>query len=1035
MIRFFAAHPTAANLLMLALIAAGLLSIGDLRRETFPHFSAEQVEIRVVYPGATAIEVEDAVCRRIEDVLDGIDFMDEVRAEAREGIAIVVAEMTSGGSFQVFFDDIRTQVDSIDDFPALVESPIIVERGRTDPVISIAVTADTSPSDLKAYCEELEDRLRRDAGISLVEIQGFSDHQLRIELSEPALLKYGLSAAKVAEIVARQSIDFPAGTLETSRRDILLRFADERRTPHDLGRLVVVGDPAGGEIRLEDIAKITDVFEREEEKIVINGRRAGVLAISKTRTDDTLVISDAVKEFVAREEERKPPGVEFVLTQDVSSVVRDRLQMLLRNGWQGLLLVFLTLAVFFNLRLSFWVTMGLPVSFLGAFYVLGALGQSINMISMVALLMALGLLMDDAIVLAENIATHRLRGKKALAAVVAGVAEVRNGVLSSFATTVCIFAPLSFVTGQMGRVLRVMPVVLILVLATSLIEAFLILPHHLHHTIERMDPKRPSRFRRAFDRGLDWTRERLLGPTVDFVVRWRYACVGGVIGLFLISFAQIAGGILKTAAFPEIDGDVIEARVLLPQGTPLARTEEVTARLIRALETVDAEFTPLQPEGRKLIRNLYVSFNHNPDAFEQGPHVATVLADLLPAEERDARIDDIFARWREVAGDIPDVLALVFTEPSFGPAGRPIEIRLIGDDLVDLETASVELQAWLTGFDGVVDVSDDLRPGKPEVRLRLIEGATGLGITAADLAFQLRSSFFGATALEIQKGRESYEIDVRFGPDGKNSLADLDDFRVVLPGGGMVPLPTVAAMEPGRGYARVAHVDGRRTVTVRGDVDRSLVNARELLDEFKRDFLPGFAERHPDVGVTLEGEARESKTTQASLGSALLVGLIGIFILLSFQFRSYVEPLIVMVAIPMSLIGVIWGHILLGLDLTMPSIFGFASLAGVVVNDSILLVAFARRRRGEGKTPADAARDASRLRYRAVLLTSLTTVAGLLPLLAEKSLQAQILIPLATSIVFGLIASTVLVLLVVPALYAILGDLGLIARLEPAQGE
>jgi multidrug efflux pump subunit AcrB len=462
---------------------------------------------------------------------------------------------------------------------------------------------------------------------------------------------------------------------------------------------------------------------------------------------------------------------------------------------------------------------------------------------------------------------------------------------------------------------------------------------------------------------------------------------------------------------------------------------------VAGLGEVDATLTPEQPPGpdgrpQQLVRNVLVQYNTNADAFEAGPHVATVTADLLTAVARDAPVDAIFRRWRETVGTLPDVISLTFKEPQVGPAGLPIEIRLQGDDLTALKAASEDLQGWLASFAGVTDLMDDLRPGKPEIQLRLREGAFGLGLDATEIARQLRAAYYGSTADEIQVGPESFEIDVRLGASAQSSLGDLDDFAVALPGGRRVPLATVAEVETGRGVARIARVDGRRTVTLRGEVDNRITNLNQILAQTSQAFLPELLARYPDVSISLEGEAEEQEKTGASLQRGFLLGLLGIFLLLSFQFKSYVEPVIVMVAIPLAAIGVIWGHIAMGLDLTMPSMLGAASLAGVVVNDSILLVAFVKlgRRSGAADDVVAAACQAARHRFRPVLLTSLTTVAGLLPLLFEGSLQAQVLVPLVTSLAFGLMASTALVLIVVPTLYAILNDLGLttLAREERA---
>lgn len=1035
MIRFFAGHPTAANLLMALLLLAGAFALPTLKRETFPDFSVDAVEVRIVYPGASAEEVEEAVCQRLEDAIDRLTDVGEVRCEAREGLASAQIEMQEGGAIDRFLVDVKTEVEAIDSFPDAIETPTIRQLDITDPVVSIAIAGPMAAPDLKVYAEELKDRLTRLPEVSQVTLHGFSDRQIRIALDDFALHQYGLSVGDIARIVARQSLDLPSGMIETGERDVLVRFADERRSVDAFAQLVVIGGERGAELRLGDIARITDRFELDEAKVLLNGRRAALLEVTKTDQQDTLDVLGAVERFVATEKAMAPPGVEFELTRDVASIVADRLQMLLENGVEGLILVFLVLWLFFSLRFSFWVAMGLPASFLGSLFVMTLIGYSIDMLTMVALLIAIGLLMDDSIVIAENIARHLNQGKSVLAAAVDGTREVSSGVVSSFVTSVCVFAPLGFLEGDIGKVLRVVPIVLIIVLSVSLIEAFLILPHHMAHALHHA---RPGRFRVAFDGGFERLRDRGLGRLVDAAVHWRYLTAGLVVMAFLLSIAAIAGGMLKFRAFPEIDGDTAEARILLPAGTPLAETEAVVERVVEALAAVDDAFTPRQPPGpdgepQRLVRNVLVQYNTNADAFENGPHVATVTADLLTAERRDARVTEVLNLWRETVGTVSDVVSLTFKQPQIGPAGLPIEIRIQGDDLAVLKAAAEELRAWLASFRGVTDLADDLRPGKPEIRLRLREGALALGLDAAAVAEQLRAAYYGQTAREIQVGPESFEVDVRLAEADQDSLGDLDRFAVTLPGGRRVPLAAVAELDTGRGVSRIARVDGRRTVTVRGEVDAEATNLNEILAITQREFLPGLLERHVGIEVALEGEAEEQAETASSLRRGFLFGLIGVFLLLSFQFRSYVEPVIVMLAIPLALIGVIWGHIAMGLDLSMPSMLGFASLAGIVVNDSILLVTFVKLHAADPATDVvAAARRASRDRFRPVLLTSLTTIAGVLPLLFEKSLQAQVLVPLVTSLAFGLMASTALVLFLVPSAYAILHDFGLttVAREE-----
>jgi len=499
MIRFFTKHPTAANLLMIFFLVIGAVSLPTLRRETFPDFSADKVQINVIYPGATAEDVEEAICRRIEDAVDGISYVKEVTAESQESMGSVTVEMQSGGNMATFLTDIKTEVDAITDFPDQAEDPVVKELNRTDAVVSIAVSGPMAETDLKNYCEDLKDRLKQDVGVSLVTVSGFSERQIRIQIPAAILVQYGVSLDDIANVIARQSVDLPAGSIETSDQDILIRFTDERKTPRAFEDLVIYASENGAEIHLGEIARIRDQFELDEDKFLFNGQRAGLLKISKTKVEDSLTVYDAVQAFVDHEQEIAPAGVKLTLTQDTSSIVRDRLQLLVKNGLQGLLLVFLVMWLFFNIRFSFWVTMGLPVSFFGAFFLMPQIDYSLNMLTMVGLLIALGLLMDDAIVLSENVASHLAKGKAALDAVIDGVGEVKNGVIASFTTTICVFGPLAFLQGNIGKVLKVMPVVLIMVMAVSLIEAFWILPNHLAHSMAHHNLNKKGGFRQRFD--------------------------------------------------------------------------------------------------------------------------------------------------------------------------------------------------------------------------------------------------------------------------------------------------------------------------------------------------------------------------------------------------------------------------------------------------------------------------------------------------------------------------------------------------------
>jgi multidrug efflux pump subunit AcrB len=1034
-IRFFATHATAANLLMVAFIVIGLAAAPSVKRETFPDIPPDQITVRTVYPGASALEVENAICRRVEEAVESISEIEEVRCNAEENVGTAILKMRAGSNIDRFLDDIKTQVDAIDTFPDSSERPVITQNGRTDFVVAVAVAGPMSASHLKAYAEQLKDRMLLIDAISQVTIKGFSDHQMRVEIPALALRQSGLSIADIADVISRQSIDLPVGAIEQSARNTLIRFTDERRSIAQLGDLIVISGKSGSEIRLGDIATITDRFEKDEDKIIFNGQRAAILEITKTKQEDTLDVVDAITDFVEQQRLIVPPGVDFELTQNVSTIVRDRLNMLLHNGMQGLFLVFLTMWLFFSFRFSFWVAMGLPISFLGTIFMMSVLGYSFDMITMVGLLIAVGLLMDDAIVLSENIASHLAKGESITEAAITGTKEVAPGVIASFITTICIFGSLMFLQGPIGSILKTLPIILIATLSVSLVEAFLILPHHLAHARKGHAGREPGNFRKAFERRLDWVRQRIVGRLVDKAIEWRYLSIGLIVSFFLLTLAIVAGGGLKFLAFPDIDGNLIEARVLLPQGTPLKRTESTVKTITDALLRVDAELTPGQPDQQPLVKNINIRYGFNKDAYESGPHVATISVDLLDAEIRNHSLLQILNRWREQSGNLTDVVDVNFVEYTHGPAGRAIDIRLQGDDLEDLKSASRELQGWLNTYEGVLDLHDDLRPGKPEIRLHLSPGALSLGLDASTIASQLRAAFFGRTVSEIQVGTEALEIDVRLAAADRNSLADLEYFTLTTKTGRQVPLMAVATLQRDRGWSRIARVDGRRTLSIQGDIDAKVTNVAEILSDTRNRFLDKLLAEHPGLSISFEGQVKEGSTTGKSLVRGFGLGLIGVFLLLSLLFKSYLEPIIIMSIIPLGLIGVIWGHLLMGLDLSMPSIIGFASLAGIVVNDSILLVYFIKIKRAQGHSPIDAAKKASRLRFRAVLLTSLTTIAGLLPLMLEQSLQAQVLIPLVTSLSFGLIASTGLVLIVVPVLYAIFDDFGWTVPIEQETDE
>jgi multidrug efflux pump subunit AcrB len=1027
MIRYFAHHPTAANLLMLGFILLGVLGILAMTREVFPEFSADQIKVEVVYKGASADEIEETIARRIEDEIQGVEGIEEIESVSRESRVELTIEVADGYDPVEVLSDVENEVDQIDNLPENSEEPQIWEVKQQDNVMTITLVGDLAAKDLYTLAEQTKDDLLRLDDVNLVQIEGFSDHEIRIEVNDAALRGYGLTVGDVARAIEMQSIDLPAGSIETAEREIKIRLVDQRKWAEDFRDLPVVTSLSGARIPLRAFAKVTDTFENDWQFATFRGQRAANLHVRKTQDQDTITAANAVKAFVEQRKQTLPPGIEMRAWGDWSDPVRDRLGMLVENGLLGFILVFFMLWLFLHLRLSFWVAVGIPISFLGTLYVLDITGMSLNMITMFSLILALGIIVDDAIVISENVYAHYQRGKSSLDAAVDGTREVGLGVLSSMLTTIAIFMPLLMMTGEIGKVMRVMPVGVVAALSVSLIEGFFILPNHLSHSLGRI--KEPNRVRRTIDGGVNWFTEHVYGRFLSWAVKHRVVPVAGILALFLIAVGQLVGGRLKFVAFPELDGDILVAYILMPRGTDEARTQEVVDRVEAGLEAVNDHFKPMQPDDQDLIKLYSTIVGVNVDADERGSHAATITVELLASDERTGRCDDIIAMWKEKVGELPDVVSLIYDQMQVTPGGKDIDIQLRGEQLDTLKQAGLVLQEKLSGYPGVRNVTDNLRAGKMEVFVRLKPASRSLGVSAADLAQQLRDGFWGATAQEFQRGSENFQVVVQFQNEDRASLADLDDFKVRTSRGDAVPFHEVATAEIVRGYAKIVRVDRQRTVSVTGDVDSRKGNAANILQEMETDFLPKLTERFAGVSVNFEGQRKETAKTAASVQTGFVIGLAMIFILLSFVFESYIEPVVVMAAIPLGAIGSIFGHQIMGIDWTIPSTIGFISLAGIVVNDSIVLVQFIKIQRQAGASINEAVVEAGKRRFRAVCLTSATTVAGLSPMMMEASLQAQFLVPMAVSIAFGLLFATVLVLVLVPCLYS--GLTTILLRIRP----
>lgn len=1022
MITYFARHATGANVLMISILLLGFFALPKLQKDTFPITKTKDVEIRVQYPGASPSEVLQEVCSPLEDALDNLNGIKEFTCDARENVAIGNAEMAKGEDIDIFTSDIQQQVNAISDFPSRVEQVTVTKLDRIATVMSIAITGDMSEHDLYLYAQQVKKRIKSHPLVAQVSVSGFSDQEIEVQISDWKLKQYGLSISALSNLVEQQNISMPAGTFNNELESINVRFNNKSDQVEAFKNIVIKTSELGTQLTLGDIAKVEQGFTLEEEKIHFNGKRAALLHVSKTYFQDSLNVKQAVEKLIIQERLRAPSSVELNITQDVSININERLRILSSNGLQGLALAFLMLWAFFNLRFSFWVAMGLPVSFLGSIFVMYLLGYTINMMTMVGLIVAIGLLMDDSLIIAENIAAKRQQGIPSTQAAIEGTKEVFPGVIASFATTLMVIGPLMFLSGKLGEVLRYIPIILLITLLVSLIEAFLILPSHLAHSpLSTKNNEIRDRFIQLFEKG----RDSFFVPLSVKAMKAPYFTLGLLIMIVMICTASLPAGVLKFKAMPSLESDTLQARILLTQGSLLSQTETVVKKVTQALDDLNQEYANKYPNSRPLINSKTVMYNTNIDANESGPHLATVSADLLPAQFRQESIKYLVQRWKKKVGPIADVVSLKFTDKERGIAGNGIDIRIQGESLENMKKISRSLIKWFKGFDGVFNLSDDLRLGRTEISVRLKKEAGTMGVNATQVAQTLRSAIKGSSELSVYQNGEIIDITVKLEEfTTQASLEGLKDLAITASNGRLIPLSTVANFIQRQTFSRIQRVNGVDTVTVQGNINTSIANARDIMLAFNHTFVKQIKNKYPEVQFYSQGQDKESADTGTSLAIIFVLGVVGIYLILTFLFQSYSQPLAVLLAIPMGWIGVILGHIGLGLSLTIPSLVGFATLAGIVVNDNILLVNFIKRNLQQGSTLFDACKNAVHARFRAIFITSLTTFAGLLPLLTESSTQAQFLIPLIASIAFGLVSATLLASIVVPCTLLIFDDVG-----------
>lgn len=1014
------------NLLMVCMLAGGFLSTRRMVREAFPQFALDNVAVSAVYPGASPEDVERAVCIPIERAVQGVPGVGEISSSSHQDFGTVWVEvLDSVQDTSAVVDELKDRIDQITTFPPDMEEPIVRLSVIRAPVINVAVYGQAPERTLKRFAQEVADDLETFDAISQLSLSGVRDEEIIVEVSEEALRAYDLSLSKVMAVIAQSSLDLPAGLIRTRSEEFTLRVTGQRRTAQEYERLVVL-EQGDATVRLGDIAAVREGFEETVVRGRFNGQPAAVVQVFKTQNEDASEIAGIVRHYVQARQAYLPHRLRMSVWADASRDIDSRIAMLADNGILGIALVFVTLALFLELRLAFWVAMGIPVAFGGAMIITHALGQTLNMISLFALIMTSGIIVDDAIVIAESIHTQRRAGLAPQLASIQGTHLVALPVLGASVTTIAAFVPLLYVSGAMGRLIYVLPVVVIAAIVASAVEAFGILPCHLcRHQVPgvAISAAKPNRARRVVERGLNHVITQWYRPLYARAADGRLVTLSAALALLITVAGLVLGGRAPFVLFPQEDVNILRARVRFPEGTPVSVTQAAIERLEAGARTLNNDPSLRPAADGDLVRQIYSITGEFADFMSvRGNNLCEVRVELMPAERRRIRDERIIEKWRDAVGTIHDATDVSFGRQPIGPLERPIEIRLLGQDLHALKQASERIQTRLRQFEGLYDVQDDLIPGKRELRVRLKPQARALGLTLDDVARQLRYGFFGGEALRLQRGRDQVKVRVRFPEDERRSVTDLENLPIQSVGGHEVPFFEVADVEWGRGYAYVMRQDGKRRVRVFADVDDRVANSEQLLQTLETRFLPDVVSKSDDVTYTFGGNRRQINKSMVSLFDGFIMAMIVIYAVLAAMLRSYVQPAVILVAVPFGLIGVVAGHALLGMDLTIMSLFGAVALSGVVVNDSLVLLDAVNRGIREGQSVRDAVLQAGELRFRAVALTSITTVAGLLPILAERSSQAQSVKPMAVSLCFGLMFSTVLTLLVVPALYLALND-------------
>ncbi len=1038
LIAWFARNHVVANLVMFVIAAAGTITLGDLKKEVFPEFSLDTVTVDVEYRGAAPEEVEEAVCVRIEEAVQGIDGIKKITSTAREGRGSVRIEIMPEYDVRKSLEDIKARVDAIDTFPEEAERPVTQELTSRYQVINISISGDADLLTLKRLGERVRDDLTALPEVSQAELSNAPPYEISIEVSEEALRRWGLTFDAVAAAVRRSSVDLPGGSVETETGEILLRTKGQAYTGLEYEKLPLVTRPDGTKILLRDVAQVIDGFEDTDQSAKMDGEPTVMVQVFRVGDQSAIEVAEAVYRYIEQANASMPGGITLTTWQDNARILRGRIDLLVKNAVSGLVLVFVFLALFLRLRLAVWVAIGIPLSFLGALAMMPVFDVSINMMSLFSFILVLGIVVDDAIVVGENIFTTQEREKEGLNAAIRGTREVAVPVVFGVLTTMAAFSPMLFVSGMMGKIMRVFPLVILPTLFFSLVESKLVLPAHLSNYRERKKRANPNILLRVwngffdfFSNGLAWFIRRVYRPVLETALEWRYATLSLALASVLATAGLIGGGIVKLVLFPIVESDNTVAFLTMPQDATAETTAAGVARIERAARELRRE---LEAEyGRDMFQHILASVGEHPFRVVQsgpggnggdysGSHLGEVNIELTPSETRTISAAEISERWRRKVGQIPGAVELSITADMIG-GGKAIDIQLTGRDLDRVQEAAGRIKAKLAEYPGVVDITDSFRGGKPEIKLAVTSAGEALGLTLQDLGRQVRQGFFGEEAQRIQRGRDDIRVMVRYPERARRSIGDLEQMRIRTPNGDETPFSTVADASMGRGFATITRVDRNRSISVQAEVDESVVTAGEVIESLGANFMPQLMAQYPGVHYSFEGDEADFAESMEGLNKGFGAAMFVMFALLAIPLKSYIQPVIVLGAVPFGMVGAVLGHLFLDMPVSFLSMCGMVALAGVVVNDGLVLVNFINAYSRRFGSLNEAVREAGAARFRPILLTSLTTAAGVTPLILEKSLQAQFMIPMAVALASGVLFATTITLVLVPASYLILEDI------------